>query len=591
MIVGSEGEILASSIVLRRPAATILVVLPSGNRAAATVVARDHHRDLVLLKIKTDEKLTPLSLPGKVDNPIGSTMIAIGRFGDKQAPMISTGVLSAVDRLDGIAIQTDARVPPAMYGGPLIDLYGNVLGVLIPAVAAGGAEDSTSWYDSGIAFAIPTDVIAKKLDRLRQGEDIKKGLVGIVAGSRDMNEADTTIAAVRTRSPAELAGLKAGDKVLSIDGVSVRRHQEIRQVLGRFDAGESVTILVKRDDQESKFNIELTDSIPPLEPQRLGIVVSDQQADADDNAGNGDAETEKTGQIIVQAIVPGSPADGQLQAGDVLSKIGESKIDSADLLRRQLITSEPKQKINLSILRSGKPVTATFPVASIDGPALAGYPESWISDDTKGWSVDDFKLPDSANAAALLAPKLADNPENENQPSDLGLLILLMEPGKSNPKEALQSWKDEAAGAGVVICAIAAEDPARWQPKELQVVANFAAAAMKKASIASSAVAVGTTRALSDGKATAADSMAVAVAISQSEIFFGVAISASSRPPAVRLRENEPSTSLQILMPIKSNDDLPSWGTAIRSAGYPVVLGGEVSEQSLLRWVRLLQSI
>ena len=323
-------EILASSIVLRQPAATILVVLPDGSRHAASLVARDNHRDLVLLKIETENSVTAVEFPDQITLPVGSTTIAMGRYGNHQSPMVSSGILSAIGRLDGIAIQTDARVSPAMYGGPLIDLYGNFLGTIIPAVAAGGAEDSTSWYDSGIAFAIPSDIIAKKLNRLRQGQDINKGLIGIVAGSRDPNEADTTIAAVRVRSPAEAAGIKAGDTVKSVDGKAVRRQQEIKQALGSRDAGESVAIVVTRDEEELTFNVTLADTIEPLKPQRMGIVVSQEQT--------GEEEAQS---VIVDAIVPGSPADGVLQVGDVIEKLGEIEVRDAERLRRQLITAEP----------------------------------------------------------------------------------------------------------------------------------------------------------------------------------------------------------------------------------------------------------
>ncbi len=215
VVIDKSGFILASSIVVRRAAASILVVLPDGSRHAAKVIARDHHRDLVLLKIKTEKELFAIDLSAKVEMRIGQTTIAVGRYGSDASPMVSRGVLSAIERLDGIAIQTDARVSPTFYGGPLIDLYGNVLGILIPAVAEGGAEDATSWYDSGIAFAIPADVIARKIDRLKAGEDVKKGLIGIVAKSQDPYKDVTEIAAVRTRSPAEAAGIKAGDKVLT----------------------------------------------------------------------------------------------------------------------------------------------------------------------------------------------------------------------------------------------------------------------------------------------------------------------------------------------------------------------------------------
>ncbi|MDB4540295.1 hypothetical protein N9250_01270, partial [bacterium] len=145
--------------------------------------------------------------------------------------------------------------------------------------------------------------------------------------------------------------------------------------------------------------------------------------------------------------------------------------------------------------------------------------------------------------------------------------------------------------AGVVICAIAPEDSRRWQPKELNAVGNFAAAVMKKASINPNAVAVAAPGAISGTDAEAADSMALAVAISQSSTFFGVSVSPKTRSPAIRIKENDPSASLQMLLPISSEKDLPDWSLAIQKSGYPVVLGGDTDTITLLNWIRLLQAI
>ena len=601
---GNEVEILVSNIVLRKPAATILIVLPDGSRHAASVVAQDYHRDLALLRIETETPVNVAPLPQQTDTAVGSTVIAIGRYGSDQSPMVSTGIFSAGGRLDGIAIQTDARVPPAMYGGPLIDLYGNFLGILIPAVAAGGAEDATSWYDSGIAFAIPSDVIAKKLQRLRSGTDIKKGLLGIVAGGRDPNETDTTIAAVRVRSPAEAAGIKAGDKIVSVDGVSVIRHQQIKQVLGSFDAGESLAVVVRRDNQDVEFQVTLADTIPPLQPQRMGIVVSERASEQS----NGKAEPAKT-EVVVQHVIPKSPADSILQPGDLITEIGEFAVANSSQLRRQLMAAEPDQKLSVAWLRNGKAMKQAIQVQSISGPITDAYPAGWDeesnstpnlqpADDQQpsNWTIQKLQLPDAANAAAILAPAQPD--AGTPVRTSLGLLVVLLEPGQTDPEKSLRPWKSNAIDAGVVVVAIASEDNARWQAKELQVVSSLAAAAMKQAPVDPSAIAVTTNSVIGNRKATAADSMAMAVAISQSKTFFGVAIAADTRPPAVRLRENEPSSSLQILMPISTqgsqaneSEELPGWAQALKRSGYPIVVGDKVDDAKLLRWCRLLQAI
>lgn len=587
IVIDPDGFVLASSIVVRRPSASILVVLPDGTRRAAKVVSRDSHRDLVLLKIKSDEPLASIELPTKNSLKVGQTAIAVGRYGSDATPIVSRGVLSATERLDGIALQTDARVSPAFYGGPLLDLYGRVLGVLIPAVAEGGAEDDTSWYDSGIAFAIPSDVLVKKLDRLKAGEDVKKGLIGIVSKTKDPYDDGTEIAAVRKRSPAESAGIKAGDIVLEVAGRKVRRQQEIRQALGRYDAGETILLKLRRGEEELEIETKLAETIPPLQPQRLGIIASEQtQENADSNA------------VVVSQIIPDSPADGKLEFGDEIVRVGEAEVSGIEALRRLLISAEPDVALNLSILRDGREETIGITPDSIAGDIVTTLPKPWAAVNDAAWETTEIKLPDAGNVAAFAGPAESDAEEEQEQEASsddgrqqLGLLLLLMNPGEGKPENALASWLEHAQQSGVVVCAIAPEDSRRWQPKEMDAIAKFAAAVMKKASIDPTSVAVAAPGALSGGSAEAADSMALAVSMSQSSTFFGVSVSPKTRPPAVRLRENEPSASLQILLPVKDAADLPTWGATIKQAGYPIVLGGETTRPELLNWVRLLQAI
>ena len=85
--------------------------------------------------------------------------------------------------------------------------------------------------------------------------------------------------------------------------------------------------------------------------------------------------------------------------------------------------------------------------------------------------------------------------------------------------------------------------------------------------------------------------MALAAAVARSKTFFGVAVSDSTRPPAIRLRENEADASLQVLLPLDPGAELPTWATRLIQGGYPIVRGGEVDRGKLLRWTRLLQSL
>src|SRR5207248_10979450 len=120
---------------------------------------------------------------------------------------------SALNRIWGKAVQTDCKVSPANYGGPLVDLEGRVIGILVPASPS--AEDETAgveWYDSGIGFAIPLEDINKVLDKLKQKKDLHKGVLGIQPQGTDIYSAAPVVATVAPGSPAERAGIKPAAK-------------------------------------------------------------------------------------------------------------------------------------------------------------------------------------------------------------------------------------------------------------------------------------------------------------------------------------------------------------------------------------------
>jgi S1-C subfamily serine protease len=596
LVIDPDGYILTSSLPVQSSGATILVTLSDGSRASATLVARDFHRELALLKINTQEPLRYAALSTEsLDLKIGQTTIAVARYGPKSSPMIARGILSAVKRLDGIALQTDARISPTFYGGPLVDLYGRVLGIMIPAVGEGGAENPTDWYDSGIAFAIDASTIASKLDRLKAGTDIKQGLIGMVASSKDPNEKNTTISAVRPRSPADAAGMKAGDKIVSIAGTTVDRYGAIKQALGRHDSGESITVVVDREGKSVSLEITLADQIPPLSPQRLGALIRIATIENDD-------DQKQVSQIIVRELVAGTPAAEKLKIDDVISAIGETEINSIERLRSQLITAEPEKILSLQIVRDGKKQSIDItPQSQTDSP-LIDLPVSLQNSNTKGWQATKLKLPEAATEAALIGPSgTVDNQKDpQKYPGDssqdsaqtpFGLVMLLGSPGDVDAIKLAESWVEPAAKSGTIVCIIVSENSQRWQLNELETIRGFAAAAKKRFPIADRAVAVAPLAFVGDTDATAADTMALAALVSMPELFAAAAISPQTTPPAVRLRENTANTAQQILIRVAEDEEMPAFATLLSETGYPVQRGARLDRSQLLVWVRLLQSI
>ena len=113
----------------------------------------------------------PVAVP-RNEMTIGQWAIAVGRTFESTKPSLSVGIISALNRIWNKAIQTDAKISPNNYGGPLVDIRGRVLGVLVPMSPMATDElAGIEWYDSGIGFAVPLADIMQVLPRLEKGED------------------------------------------------------------------------------------------------------------------------------------------------------------------------------------------------------------------------------------------------------------------------------------------------------------------------------------------------------------------------------------------------------------------------------------
>jgi serine protease Do len=239
-----------------KPAAAV-VRLPDGSQHDAKIVATDDSRMLTLLKIDAAGLPVPESAPVSRAK-VGEWTIAVGKAFDPAVPNLSPGVLSAKDRIWGKAVQTDAKTSPFNYGGPLLDIRGRVLGVIVPlSMTSDEVMAGVDWYDSGIGFAVPFDQVLASFERLKAGEDLHRGSLGLVTMEPGKMFATPVIAKVRDDSPAAKAGLKAEDVIVAIDGKRVARLAEVLQALGPKYAGDTVEVTVKRGDEETTAAVTL----------------------------------------------------------------------------------------------------------------------------------------------------------------------------------------------------------------------------------------------------------------------------------------------------------------------------------------------
>lgn len=263
LIYSADGLIISSSFNFARDPSVITVVLSDGRRFVGRLLARDSIRRLALLRIDaTDLPAAEWADPAGIQ--VGQYAIACGRGFGGAMPSVSVGIVSALRRRSGHAIQTDAKLSPANYGGPLIDIDGRVLGICVPLAGGGGELAGVEWYDSGIGFAIPRAGVEAAVPRLAKGEDIEPGRVGVLLEMKAPESEEESEAAPRVQivgvadpSPARDAGLRPGDAILALDGAAVGDVPELQRRLSDVEAGTEVTLTIERAGQTMEVKVKL----------------------------------------------------------------------------------------------------------------------------------------------------------------------------------------------------------------------------------------------------------------------------------------------------------------------------------------------
>jgi len=273
IVISEDGDILTSQFALEGKPEAVLVEDQTGKRTNAKIVATDSVRRIVLLKAQ-EGRWTP-AVPDENDSPqVGQWSIALGRFYAAESSSVSVGIISALNRIHGLAIQTDAKISPVNYGGPLVTLSGGVVGILVPLSPQGGgsATSGIEWYDSGIGFAIPLQDALTAAEKLRAGKDLKPGRVGIRLVPAGAFDAKVVIDRILPGGPADQAGLRKGDRVLAVDDLAVERSSVLLESLARHYAGDSVAFRIRRGNEELTIQIVLVESLPPMTPGYLGLL-------------------------------------------------------------------------------------------------------------------------------------------------------------------------------------------------------------------------------------------------------------------------------------------------------------------------------
>ena len=222
---------------------------------SAEIIGFDERTDIALLKVKANGKLKPVYLGNSDTVNVGDWAIAIGNpFGLSSS--FTVGVISAVGRRDldlmgdsQTHIQTDASINPGNSGGPLLNIYGEVIGINRMIYSQTGGN-------IGIGFAIPINTAKSVLEQLRQHRKIKRGFIGVqilpitedIASQLGLESTDgALVGQVIKNSPAEKAGVEAGDVIVSINGQQVRNYGDLLSIVENAPAGSTLKVEVWRN--------------------------------------------------------------------------------------------------------------------------------------------------------------------------------------------------------------------------------------------------------------------------------------------------------------------------------------------------------
>ena len=246
LIVGTGGEVV-TALHLVKNATAIAVHLADGTEYPAVEVAKDAYADLVLLRMKAARALAPALIGDESTVRPGGTLLVVGNpFG--LGGSVSRGILSASHERrilpdTGVdLLQTDAPINPGSSGGPVINLRGEVVGLVTSILSRSGGHQ-------GVGFAVPATELRRVISFLRQGKPVPRARLGITVRVRKGLEGGVKVLKVAEDGPAQKAGLKPGDVLLRIGGRRVEGIAELRAALRTMDVGERVRLGIRRGDK------------------------------------------------------------------------------------------------------------------------------------------------------------------------------------------------------------------------------------------------------------------------------------------------------------------------------------------------------
>lgn len=357
--------------------------------------------------------------------------------------------------------------------------------------------------------------------RLREGKDLKKGLVGVTFASQAIYGQKPELELLRYDSPAEKAGMQKGDVITSVDGKPVERIAQVRHALGNKYAGDSIAIGVDRAGEEKSFKLDLVAELPPWEAGFLGVL-PDRRV-GDDKG------------VRVRFVVPDSPAAAMgLAVGDVITSIDGKAVQNRDELAARIGRIRPETEVEVGFMTGEEAKTAKGKLANLPTETIVSLPNVELSE------PDKKPEPKTGRITETFETHQHDFwgyvPEGYNDNESYGLVVWLHPGGDTMEARILDDWQEVCESRGLILVAPKAAKVRGWNQNELPFMKDTIELMMQRYSIDPRRVVV-------HGYGNSA-ALAFRLAFQHRELIrgvIGVGGGPRSRPP-----ENRPEFPLQI---------------------------------------------
>jgi len=382
-VIDASGIVVTNNHVIS-DADEIMVIFNDGRKLKAEIIGKDPKVDLAVLRVKPDKPLIAVKFGDSDVEKIGDWVMAIGNpFG--LGGSVSAGIISAKnrdisDQSYGQYLQTDAAINKGNSGGPLFNMDGEVIGINTAILSPTGGS-------IGIGFAIPSSLAAPVIDQLRQFGETRRGWLGVRIQSVDDNIAETLglgtargalVAGVDEKGPSKVAGLEAGDVIVTFDGKPIKESRDLPRLVGQTAVGKTVDVVIVRKGKEQTVRVTLgrldetekqAKAGEPTQPEQpvfkkiLGLDL----VTLNDEARKRLSIKDSVKGVLIAKVDPNSPAaEKRLSAGDVIVEVQQEAVATPDAVSKRIDALKKDGKKSVLLLVANPSGEVLFVALGLD---------------------------------------------------------------------------------------------------------------------------------------------------------------------------------------------------------------------------------